>query len=233
MKRKFIKKTVSVLLSVLLILTLTLGISAHEIYYVTSGTQYVPIVLKWNVLLNGKAYLKVNADGLNNEPYQSPDYNYALYREQFANVKYRWNNCENLVTVSSVSAGNANVIYTTSDIDIWLALVGEDRWDDVLGTTRLYDSNGLYIDGPYYASISSKKIVKAYIYMNPYIYDVFGTNTAKIRNTFVHETGHALTLGHPNISYAPQNVALVMLSGIYTYESPQDHDKGDIRAKYG
>ena len=36
MKRKFIKKTVSVILSVILVLTLTFGISAHEMYYITN-----------------------------------------------------------------------------------------------------------------------------------------------------------------------------------------------------
>ena len=74
MKRKFIKKTVSVVLSILLIFTLTVGISAHEMYYLNNGTYNVPIELKWNVFSGGKALLKVNGDGLNNTPMPMDDY---------------------------------------------------------------------------------------------------------------------------------------------------------------
>ena len=231
MKRKFIKKTVSAILSVLLILTLTVGISAHEMFYLDYGTYYVPIELKWVNMLNGKAYLKVNSDGLSNAPVWGN--NYTIYVEQYANTKYVWNNCASSVTVTSTSANNATVIYTTPSETEWRWLVGEGEEYDVFGTTRLYDSSSNYIQNVYTASISNGNIVKAYIYMSPYVNARFNGNSTAVRATFVHETGHALTLGHPNTSYDYVNVASVMISGQTVYTTYQPHDEGDIRAKYG
>ena len=74
---KLIKKTVSVFLSILLILTLTVGISAHEMYYIENGQ---PIPLKWSNTLNGRAYLRINGNGLNNS---SNSYDYSEYVAQY------------------------------------------------------------------------------------------------------------------------------------------------------
>ena len=111
MKRKLIKKTVSVFLSILLILTLTVGISAHEMYYTSSGS---PIVLKWSNTYNGKPFLQVNGDGLAGSSYGN--YNYSV---EFNAVWSAWNNCAGLVVVERASISNSSVDFTVPTPETW------------------------------------------------------------------------------------------------------------------
>ena len=204
-------------------------------FYTSSGSSYVVVELKWNNSLNGKAYLRMNSSGLSNAD-ASGTLNYVT---QFNASWNAWNNCASLVTTEKVTS-NGNVVYTSLDTkdgtETWRNLVGSSRIHTVLGVTMLRTSDGVTLVSYSAAASSSKKVVYATIYLNPYIqyaYDFADLNADDMRHVLVHETGHALTLGHSNIGYAPTSVASVMQSGTLAYTTPQAHDIGDIKAKYG
>ncbi|MBP3323811.1 MAG: hypothetical protein J6M16_06430 [Clostridia bacterium] len=227
MKRKFIKKTVSVLLSVLLVLTLTLGISAHEMYYTSSGT---PIVLRWTNTYSGKPFLQVNGDGLAGCSYE--EYNYS---NEYNAVWSAWNSCAGLVVVERASLSNSSVDFVVPSYSTWRSLVGNNREFDVHARTILKATDRLIYSSSD-ASASSKNIIYATIYMNPYIqqaYQFDGLDTLDIRHVIVHEMGHALTLGHSNAGPYASSVASVMQEETFAYIYPQSHDISDIQAKYG
>ena len=224
MKRKYIKKTVSVVLSVLLIFTLAFGISAHEMYSTNTG---IPIVLKWNNTLNGKAFLQINGTDLNNT---TNGYDYSQYLDQYNGAKNAWHNCANLVTIES-STSNPTVKLIVPSTSQWQRLVTENYIYSTLGCTLNKASNGVLIYDRNDALNSSRSIVSAVIYMNPYNYVFEDAN--EIRSVMVHELGHVLCLGHPNGSYNNMSVASVMNQGQAIYTIPQSHDISDILNKYG
>ena len=226
MKRKFIKKTVSALLSVILIFTLTFGISAHEMYYTSSGS---PVTLRWSVLSNGKCYIKINGDKINSSG------NFSVYNQQYNNCKYAWSNSiSSLITI--VEEDN----FTTSNVDV--ATATESYWDSMFDTdnyysisafTRLSDTNNNAVTNLTSAINSTGNIDYAAIFMSPFVAGFGGDNTY-IKRIIVHEIGHALTLGHPNTIYYPVNDASVMRQDDdeATYYTPRTHDINDIMAKY-
>ena len=100
---------------------------------------------------------------------------------------------------------------------------------DVLGYTANTTTDGRVLNASNAAG-SSKKIKHSSILMSPY-----EPEPEWIRYAMVHELGHSLGLGHPNLLYDYTNEPSVMRTDIVevTYYTPRQHDKEDLQSKYG
>lgn len=190
---------------------------AHEMYYDSNGNG---IVLKWGNLQNGVPYLTINGD------YLSSDYSSFL-----SSVIQAWPSASSKVEATAESFLDSKVDFCTPTTEYWVNRF-EDRAYTVAGVTDFKDSTGMYIDTAAEAECSSRSIVYAQIFMNPYSF-IFPNDTDK-EKTMVHELGHVLCLGHPDYIYdvLPDNVTSIMRRGSLGYKTPQSHDITDLSNKY-
>lgn len=194
--------------------------SAHEMYY--DGNT--PIVLKWNDVTNRTAKLKMNGDKL-----------HGGYVSLYTSIRSVWPNASSRVSVTQTSFSSSNVDLATATEAAW-----EDRWGnncrEYLGICDISSTDGYQLTNAANAKSSSKRIRYAGILYTPYESDYADTTNKK--RTMVHEIGHALGLGHPNVyagsggSFFSSDPSVMRSSGYETYFTPQTHDKTDLNNKY-
>ena len=212
MSKKWLRRSLSLLLVVLTFATSSLFVaSAHE--------MYPEAPLRWSVKTGGKCYLRIHNNNLK-APYTSSS--------NFTVGAVTWgNSCPNeikSIVETSVSAYNVNVVCPGNST--WVSLTG-GLSGTALGCTIPLTTDNRSIKNGTDAKASSRKIKYATVYLTPHT-ENFKSNT-HIKATMVHELGHALGLGHCDIT----GVKSIMYSnGQTSWYLPAAHDKNDIAAWY-
>ena len=235
------KKKVTLVLSLLLLLSVNLGfVSAHEIFANGSAGAYI-IWSNTNLNSSGGPALKVNS------VIDSSTTAGGRYAALYQSAMSQWNGlvCGNVtITISYVPlAANPNV-YISNSSYVWQDLGSPIN---VMGITKIYDTSGSEISS-YSTAIASTGLIKqCSIYLNPSLSvfkqggysDTSTVVTNRIKKTIAHETGHVMLLGHPDrTTYNPisSTVSSLMRQGFPNSTNipigPATHEINDIKNKY-
>lgn len=215
MSKKWLRRSLSLLLVVLTFATSSLFVSSHELYYDSNGID--PIVpFRWNIKSSGKVYMTIGSDRTLGSSYTSSD-DVAADAWDIA--------CPEIVT--TLVNVNPRVTFSQASISYWKNRY-PDSFDTTLGVCDITTSDGVTVTNESSARRSNGKITSAYIRMTAYP-EVFKGNTTYIRSVMVHELGHALGLGHPGVT---STVSVMQAAPPTTWYMPADHDKKDIAAWY-
>jgi predicted Zn-dependent protease len=221
------KLIVTFLLLLMISMLSSVDVFAHEIFYEGTSPNWQAIPIVWDERVSGKVHLKMNGDYLNSD-----------YSSYYIEVSNAWPNASTKVSVARTNFGTSKVDLATASKSYW-----DNRWRElspfVLGVCYLTSTDGISITRNTVKQ-SSRRIRYAAILLTPYMsaYEssLFDRNRRPnhIRATMVHEIGHALGLGHPNVQYYPVNDKSIMRqgTGYEGYYTPQQHDINDLANKY-
>lgn len=206
---------------------------AHEMYY-QSGSNPTGVPIKFAHLnTNNKVDFKVSISGVTYIPNSiytkqvtSSDSYYALNN---------WSNAYSKISLSIVPVYQAYVDMYVPSTQEWDTKYGS-RKKEVVGEAFSYSSNGLVSDtASALDAYNNGGIIYVCIWMSPYgdVYNGFTNKEAAKKAAVVHELGHALCLGHPNVTYYPTQAASIMRTPLEeSYTIPQAHDIADLSGKY-
>lgn len=181
-RQKWIIKLLLCLMTVFFLVSISVPVGATELLYDSNSNA---IVFKWYDVSNRVAQLKVNGDNLS-----------SFYTSAFVTGYNAWQTAvPDRVKVTKTNFSSSHIDFSTGSTSWWNNSFGADA-HNIYGYSMLTTTDGVQINnvGIEQAKSSSKRIEYAGIVLTPYTSDFADYDQPDY--TVVHETGHALGLGH-------------------------------------
>lgn len=215
MKRS--KNFISLLMILVIILRGTLHVEAHTSDYL-SGTYT-------STAQCNQSNLKLRID---------PSAQNSFLTSSVYNSGYAWNDISSGVKISNILIATSGTPYISG----YYYVYGATYSDGTLGEVLAYNNGNVVGASDNWGSIAIQMNTNS----NAFSSSNVSISTAASK-TFIHEVGHALKLGHPEIApsytghiYNGHPVAIMnqgIPNGVEIATSVQQHDKDNLKAKWG